>query len=77
MIETMPRTRGGRQRSDNENGGSIAHAVPGDAAYCFTPALCGVVPGRRSIGWSSWVPERVTCPRCLRKLTTTGDAKED
>ena len=72
LTTVQPRVRGGRQRSDIDDGGSIAHALPlSEGGYGFTPALCGIKPGRRSIGWSSWVPERVTCPRCIRKMEAT------
>jgi len=33
-------------------------------------ALCGAIPGRRSVGWSSYTKlhQEVTCPRCLKKI---------
>lgn len=46
--------------------GTRWHAVP----IGLYKALCGVEPGRRSVGWSSHRVEGqdVTCPRCVKKL---------
>lgn len=44
--------------------GSIYHAVENHA----WSALCKAKPGRMSAGWSSEQGERVTCPRCIKKL---------
>jgi hypothetical protein len=69
-----PYALGGRARTGGEQGGMIFHAVEegeyGGAEYSHATALCGVQPGRRSIGWSTWHPEGqgVTCPKCLRKM---------
>lgn len=40
------------------------HAVP----LGTNKALCGAKPGRRSVGWSTYFRETVTCPECLKKL---------
>src|SRR5688572_12887157 len=44
------------------DGGSLYHAVKGWSA------LCGAKPGRRSAGWSEHQGDRVTCPKCQRKI---------
>ena len=43
--------------------GKLYHAVIADDR-----AMCGAKPGRRSVGWSSYRVDAVTCPRCLKKL---------
>lgn len=49
------------------DGGSLWHAIDQGPGRGWV-ALCGARPGRRSAGWSAYAGERVTCPRCLRKL---------
>lgn len=41
------------------------HAVP----FGSIKALCGAKPrGRRSVGWSFYHGEHVTCPRCVERI---------
>jgi len=59
-----PMVRAGRLRSDIEDPGTVVHLTD-SPAYCHGKALCGVAPGRRSVGWV----ERegpATCPRCQK-----------
>ena len=56
----------GRCTSGAERGkGYVYHAVSSGWT-----ALCGAEPGRMSAGWQSEPEplERVTCPRCMKKL---------
>ena len=56
----------GRCANGAERGkGFVYHAVNGGWV-----ALCGAQPGRLSAGWQSEPEpfEKVTCPRCLKKL---------
>lgn len=46
------------------DGGTIYHAIANGSWF----ALCGVKPGKRSAGWSSYFGDKVTCPRCLKKM---------
>lgn len=46
------------------DGGTRYHAIP----LGKYKALCGAEPGRRSVGWSVYRGNKVTCPRCLRIL---------
>lgn len=58
----------GRCANGSELGsGTKWHAVlPGKHS-----ALCGAMPGRRSVGWSTWrkTGQGVTCPKCQQKLS--------
>lgn len=46
------------------DGGARYHAVPPHSIK----ALCGATYGRRSAGWSEYPGDKVTCPRCQKKL---------
>lgn len=46
--------------------GRLYHAVALDSRP-WDAALCGAKPGMRGNGWSDYIGEAVTCPRCLRK----------
>lgn len=59
----------GQCRTGSDGKGALAHAVPVDG---YT-ALCGRTYGRRSAGWSDYLDQQVTCPRCLRKMARAGD----
>ena len=61
-----PKILTGRCRTGSEKGGAVAHAVAGTSE--FATALCGARPGRLSNGWSEWKPDKVTCPKCLKKM---------
>lgn len=62
-----PRRMTGMCRTGAErDGGRLWHAVDGRPAW--QPAACGAQPGRRGNGWSEQAGERVTCPRCARRL---------
>ena len=82
MQETyVPLSLGGRGRTGSDSSGSIFHAVAEwngqPQFYGHSAALCGKKPGRRSIGWSTWMPsgQQITCPLCAKKLTgVTGAA---
>lgn len=67
----MPAVKGGRcYNGFHRDRGQIVHYVPampdGSNGDWFDKALCGVVPGRRSYGWSDSNKE-VNCPKCLKK----------
>lgn len=47
------------------DGGEIYHAVRFDKYK----AVCGTQPGRRSVGWSNYHGEKVTCQACIKRLT--------
>lgn len=47
------------------DGGVIYHAV----LFDNYKAVCGTQPGRRSVGWSSYHGEKVTCQACIKRLT--------
>jgi hypothetical protein len=42
------------------------HAV--SSGHPWTTAICGAKPRQRGNGWSEYVGDAVTCPRCLTKL---------
>lgn len=59
-------TKAGTCRNGFErDSGRVSHAVPRDEIK----ALCGTEPGRTSVGWSAYASDKVTCPRCLAKMT--------
>jgi len=67
MTNYTPKVLTGRCRTGSEQGGQLAHAVPGDSWW--ETALCGAHPGRLSNGWSdNYHPDAVTCPKCLARL---------
>ena len=54
----------GRCSSGAERGsGNLWHAVSGHSA------LCGAKPGRNSAGWQANEGMKVTCTKCLRKIS--------
>lgn len=60
------------------DGGRLYHAVPTPnltTGHVGGRALCGAEPGRLS-GWSWQVGEKVTCPRCLKRLAKAGGNHE-
>lgn len=58
------RKKTGRLTDGYERGkGVLFHAV-----VCET-ALCGAKPGRLSAGWSIEQGDKVTCDKCLKKLS--------
>lgn len=56
--------------------GTLQHALPLSMAYRddVEKAHCSIRPGRRSVGWSTWLPAGnvCTCPRCLKRLKKLG-----
>jgi hypothetical protein len=51
------------------DGGALYHAVPIDAFGAYhSNAVCGAKPGKRSVGWSGYPGQTVTCKRCIRRL---------
>lgn len=63
MSAIQARRMAGQCTSGAErDGGKLFHAV------ARNKALCGAKPGRRSVGWSAHLGEKVTCPRCLKKM---------
>lgn len=73
MTGYHPNVMAGSCRSGAErDGGKRVHAVAGSPTkdYDCRKALCGKQPGRRSCGWSGYVPANttVTCPACLKRL---------
>ena len=61
-----PRVLTGMCRTATDGKGQLIHAVPTTSEW--DTALCGVRPGLRSNGWSSWPAPSVTCPECIKKL---------
>jgi hypothetical protein len=57
----------GRCRSGGDWGGTLYHAV----RFGEYAAVCGAKPGRRSVGWSGYRGDDVTCPKCVKKLART------
>lgn len=49
------------------DGGSRYHAVEA-VTNPWAPALCGATPGQRGNGWSVYLGDVVTCPRCIKKI---------
>lgn len=66
MTVIRPRHMSGRCRTGSDRTGAVIHAVA-DSEWT---ALCGKQPGRTSAGWSVWIDDEVSCPRCLKKLAT-------
>ena len=62
----------GRCRTAMErDGGTLYHAVKvdDDGHYSrYQSAICGAKPGFNGNGWSSHHGEKVTCPRCNKRL---------
>ena len=52
----------GRCRTGNDMVGQITHAVSGWIA------ICGKKPKGKSLGWSVWEDNELTCPKCLLKI---------
>jgi len=50
------------------DGGKLWHAVNEDDYPSWKTALCGAKPGERGNGWSSYPGEKITCPRCNKRL---------
>lgn len=49
--------------------GHLWHAVDTDDRFPnFATAVCGAKPGRRSCGWSDYLGDHATCPKCMKKL---------
>lgn len=72
MDTIRARRKIGRCANGAERGkGSVYHAVEAGRWH----ALCGSKPGRLSAGWQSEPEplERVSCPRCLKKLAVKAD----
>ena len=42
----------------------LYHAMLRAADHPWWRAMCGVTPDRRSNGWSEYLGDAVTCPRC-------------
>lgn len=65
-------TKAGRCANGAErDGGTLFHARMLNEHGAEWAPFCGVAPGKRSAGWSTWRPspdQPVTCPRCLKKL---------
>lgn len=58
------RKKTGRLTDGCERGqGVLFHAVVGGTA------LCGTKPGRLSAGWSFEQGDKVTCDKCLKKIS--------
>lgn len=58
--------------------GRVIHALPDTCKqYDTGAAACGAVPGRRSGGWDvdHAAGREISCPRCLRRLRASGEAK--
>ncbi len=57
-----------RARFSNDNIGFLTHAlkIPRNDAI----ALCGAKPSKKSNGWIGDSSKKVTCPKCLQKLST-------
>lgn len=70
-MQYTPKHMTGRCRSGGDNTGVVAHAVPAGQ----WAALCGKEPGRLSAGWSEYIDDAVTCPRCLRKIEKMKEPK--
>lgn len=64
----QPKSMSGRCANGAErDAGKLYHAVEGAG---WGKALCGAKPGLRGNGWSEHLGEKVTCPRCLKKLNS-------
>jgi len=51
------------------DGGTLYHAVPVDEFGAYhSNAACRAKPGKRSVGWSGYQGQVVTCKRCIRRL---------
>jgi transposase len=57
----------GRLSQREGDRGVVYHAAKDFYGSSKEPALCGVKPGRRSVGWST-AGRNVTCPRCLKRM---------
>ena len=55
---------GSCRNGDERDKGRKSHAVQRNSAR----AICGAQPGPHSVGWSSYLDDKVTCPRCATKL---------
>jgi len=60
------------------DGGTLYHAVNinEDDYPSWKTALCGAKPGRTGNGWSSYTGEKVTCPRCNKRLKISYIARD-
>jgi hypothetical protein len=73
MNDTLIQRMTGRCADGAERDSGVRwHAVPREG----WKALCGANPGRTSAGWSEYLGEQVTCPRCLVKLAASGKKGE-
>lgn len=65
----------GRGRTGSDSTGPLYHAinVRGEGPFpTFGAAICGARPGKRSNGWSDYLGDHATCPKCLKKLERLG-----
>ena len=68
----VPLRMTGRCSSGAERDGGVRyHAVTAGSHYSWVKALCGAKPGDRGNGWGGYKGDKVTCPRCLKKLSQT------
>lgn len=82
-MELTPAKLAGRCCTGEERGQGVRiHAIPG--AYrqsigneVFGTALCKAKPGRRSVGWTAMDGYAVTCPKCLRKMSSNVRANRE
>jgi hypothetical protein len=54
--------------------GTRWHLIPTPKPNEYTiygPALCGAKPGRTANGFNHYDGEKVTCPKCLKKVWKT------
>lgn len=68
QADIIPLRKTGRCASGAErDGGTIYHGVM-KGGHPWAKALCGAVPGRRGNGWGTYPGDKVTCPKCLKKI---------
>ncbi len=60
----VARKTGRCANGSESDGGTLWHAIPKDSYV----SLRGTEPGKRSAGWSEHEGQKVTCPRCMKKL---------
>jgi len=73
-MKIVPRRLTGRCLNGAErDGGTRYHAVDESAGFSeWGVAICGAKPGLRGNGFSYYEGEKVTCPRCLKRLSKLG-----